>query len=200
MTAQITLDILRAAAVLMLARIGVSDFLTQKIHNEHVLQLFAVAIAILLITLLTDRDITSAGLTLTMTAGLFVVLVIFWLLGKVGAGDVKLLSIMPILVGFSASLPFVCVLLAFTLVTYFIMKFPLVLPARWFRTYVASLAKSGQVPFGVPIAAAAIVVVLLPANMLSLTPPPRPSQFIQQLCAPLSLGDELSATTRNGLC
>jgi len=199
MIAPLVLDVLKAAAILMLVRIGVSDFLTQKIRNEHITQLFVVAVAILLIGFVNDRDSLSVGLAMAMAAALFVVLLVFWLLGKVGAGDVKLLTTIPILLGYSASLPFVCLLLAFTLITFFVMKFPLVLPERWFRTYVASLAENGQVPFGVPIAAAAIVVVILPVNLLgTLQEPPARSL---QACSSLSLGGgDIAAAMRRGFC
>ena len=199
MIAPIALDILRAVAVLMLARIAASDFMTQKIRNEHVLQLLAVGGGVLLITFITGGDAMSTGLTLAMSAGLFLVLLVFWLLGKVGAGDVKLLTTIPILVGYAGSLPFVAALLVFTLLTYFVMKFPILLPERWFRTYVAALASTGRVPFGVPIAGAAIVVLLLPANMLGTAPAPRLSQSIQQACSSAP-GDQLPAAVRNGFC
>ncbi|HTJ57239.1 MAG TPA: prepilin peptidase [Devosiaceae bacterium] len=161
MTAMLAIDVLKAAAVLMLARIGVSDFRTQKIRNQHVAELFAVALAILLVTYISNGNGRVAGLAFLMSAVLFFVLVLFWLLGKVGAGDVKLMATMPILVGFSGSIPFVAALLVFSLLVYAVAKFPVLLPRRWFRTYIQSLASSGRVPFGVPIAAAGILALLL---------------------------------------
>lgn len=184
MIESLSLDILKAVAVLMLARIGVSDFLTQRIRNDHMWQLFAVAIATLLITYTGNRDAFAAGLALAMSIVLFVILLAFWLLGKVGAGDVKLLATVPLLLGYGGSVPFIMALLVFTFVVYFIMKFPIILPQRWFRGYVQSIAASGRVPFGVPIAAAAIVAVLIPANLL-LGPAPWQPSAAARACAAL---------------
>jgi prepilin peptidase CpaA len=180
----ISLDVLKAVAVLMLARIAVSDYLTQRIRNEHMWQLFAVAIAILLITFAGNRDALAAGFALAMSLLLFVILLVFWLLGKVGAGDVKLLATMPLLLGYGGSMPFMLALLVFTFIVYFIMKFPNLLPERWHRGYIQSIAATGRVPFGVPIAAAAIVAVLIPTNLL-LGPPPWQRAAAARACAAL---------------
>ena len=159
--ADVAIIVLKAVAVVMLARIAIVDFRIQKIRNEQVLQLLAIALALLALQYMKNGDWRAPLVVVATSAVLFVVVIGFWFGGKIGAGDVKLLTIMPLLVGTTGALPFLIALLVFTLATYFIMKFPLVLPERWFRTYIQSLASTGRVPFGVPISAAAVVAVLV---------------------------------------
>ena len=87
---------------------------------------------------------------------LFVVLFPFWTLRKVGAGDVKLMAVMPLLIGGSGLVVFSVLLLLFALVTAVLVKNPFMLPAGMFRIYVQHLDRKGVVPFGVPISLAAI--------------------------------------------
>jgi prepilin peptidase CpaA len=184
MMAIIALDVLKATAVLMLARIAVSDFRTLKIRNEHVGQLFVTALAIMLVTFLSNGDSRAAGMALLVSGVLLVLLVVFWLLGKVGAGDVKLMVTIPILVGYSGSIPFVIAFFAFSILTYLVAKFPMLLPDRWFRAYISSLAKSGRVPFGVPIAAAGILALLVTTSSGNWLFFPGDSRALTQGCQP----------------
>lgn len=154
---------LKAAAILMLISIAITDFRLHKIYNSELLSLLALALAALLTETFRLQS-TSPALGAAIGSGaIFVVLIGFWLAGKVGAGDVKLLTIVPLLVGYSGALPMVLALLVFTLVTYLVMKFPVLMPERWLRAYTQSLDAKGRVPFGVPIAAATILALLLPA-------------------------------------
>ena len=68
LVAALLLDMLKAISVLMLVRIGVSDFMTQRIRNEHMRQLFAVALGILVITFIASGDGTATWLTITSSA------------------------------------------------------------------------------------------------------------------------------------
>jgi prepilin peptidase CpaA len=54
---------------------------------------------------------------------------------------------------------FALLLLTCTILTYAIMKQPMLLPERMFREYVASLARFDKVPFGVPISTAAVLTL-----------------------------------------
>lgn len=152
---------LRAAAILLLAMIAVGDFRTHKIRNTHVVTLLGIALAMLVNEALAHQASQPAMIAVGASAALFVVLFLFWLGGKVGAGDVKLLSIVPMLVGIDAMLPMALAMLGFSLVTFLLMRFPVLLPERAFRSYIESMDATGRVPFGVPISAAAILVLLL---------------------------------------
>lgn len=187
MVTVLLLDVLKAVSVLMLARIGVTDFLTQQIRNEHMRQLFAVALAILVLSFVVSGDSMAVWLTVASSAALFILLLIFWLLGKLGAGDVKLMATIPLLVGMPGSVPFVVALLVFTFLTYGVSKFPNLLPERWFRAYIQNLAKSGRVPFGVPIAAAAIVAMLAAPIYAAWQAPPQNAALLKA-CAPADPG------------
>ena len=153
---------LKAAAIVLLIRVAVTDFRQHKIFNAELLSLLALALAVVLTESLRLQSTIPALGAAAASAAIFVVLIGFWLARKVGAGDVKLFTIVPLLVGYSGALPMVLALLVFTLTTYLVMKFPALLPERWFRVYAQSLDSTGRVPFGVPIAAATILALLLP--------------------------------------
>ena len=159
--------ILAAAAVAQLVSIGRTDFMTQKISNASVGLLLLTAVAVRAVDFYWHYDPyridQSASLNLEasviLAAVLFAVTFVFWLFRKIGAGDVKLLAVVGLLVGFQASIVFAIFLLACTVLTYIVMKQPLLLPERMFREYVASLARYDRVPFGVPISTAAILTL-----------------------------------------
>jgi prepilin peptidase CpaA len=156
----------KAGIIIILAYIAGSDFTTQKIRNQQLLYLVAGAAVLSLLRYLQGTDVQSMLISAAMAAVLFVLLFVFWMLGKVGAGDVKLLAIVPLIVGVEGSLTFMAALLALTFATYGIMKFPQLVPAAWFRTYLIGLGKTGRVPFGVPISVAAILALLVPLSMV----------------------------------
>jgi prepilin peptidase CpaA len=167
-----TILLLKAIAVIMLIRIAVTDFRLHKIFNAHLVPLLAVALAMVVLDCVQKQSLMPA-VGAGVAAGLiFVVLIGFWLAGKVGAGDVKLLTIAPLLVGYAGALPLVLGLLAFTVLTYLVMKFARFMPKRWFKTYAEELQSKGPIPFGVPIAAATIVALLLPMPAPTAPPPP----------------------------
>ena len=159
--------ILVAAAIGQLVAIGRGDFLTQKITNSSVGLLLLTAIATRAADFIAHHDqlgLDETGIinlegSAILAAVLFTFMFIFWLMHKVGAGDVKLLTVTAFLVGFQFSMVFALLLLACTVLTYAIMKQPYLLPERMFREYVMSLSRFDRVPFGVPIAAAAIITL-----------------------------------------
>jgi prepilin peptidase CpaA len=156
----VALIVLKAAAIVLLVKIAATDFRVQKIRNADLLPLLVIALAVRGLEYLRQPELVPLLTAVAIAVVLFLVLITFWLFGKVGAGDVKLLTIVPILVGVEGSGRFMIVLLVATALTAAVMKYPLLLPERLFRSYVATLAQSGRVPFGVPIASAAIVGLL----------------------------------------
>ena len=168
--------VLKAVAVIMLVRIAISDFRLRKIFNEHLLQLLAVALALVVLDCMQKQSFmpavgagAAAGLVFLTTIG-------FWLAGKVGAGDVKLLTIAPLLVGYAGTLPMMLGVLAFAILTYVVMRLARFMPKRWFLAYSEVSEKKGPIPFGVPIAAAAVLALLLP-TLPATAPSPSPVQF-----------------------
>lgn len=91
---------------------------------------------------------------------LFIVLFPFWVLRKIGAGDVKLMAVMPFLIGQSGLVVFTLFLLVFAIITTLLVKNPFILPAGAFRLYVQHMDRKGVVPFGVPISAAAVCAMV----------------------------------------
>lgn len=183
MIAAIVLVVLKAAAIFVLLRVALSDFREQKIRNEQIGQLLALSVAVLVTDYLITGDLLGAELAVLTAFVLFIILIGFWLAGKVGAGDVKLLATLPLLLGISASLPFMAALLVFSLTIFILSKYPMMLPESWFRAYLTAIGQTGRVPFGIPIAAAAIIALLLPPGALSIYRQPAQPIDLHQHCA-----------------
>ncbi|RWP92405.1 MAG: prepilin peptidase [Mesorhizobium sp.] len=148
--------LLKVLAIPLLARIGWVDFKTQKISNRDVLLLLCLGAGGLLLLSLQSGSWWDMGLSALAGLLLFVALFPFWALRKIGAGDVKLLAVVPFLISGSALAVFSVLLLVFALATAVIVKNPFMLPAGAFRLVVQHLDRKGVVPFGVPISLAAI--------------------------------------------
>ncbi|ESY95304.1 prepilin peptidase [Mesorhizobium australicum] len=153
--------LLKVLAAGLLARIAWLDFTTQKISNRDVLLLLCLGIGSLLLLSLQSRSWWDIGLSAVAGVLLFLALFPFWLLRKIGAGDVKLLAVVPLLIGGSGLTVFSLLLMVFALATALVVKNPLLLPQSAFRVYVQHLDKRGVVPFGVPISLAAICTIVL---------------------------------------
>ncbi|RWL88185.1 MAG: prepilin peptidase [Mesorhizobium sp.] len=171
--------LLKALGVPLLARTAWVDFTTQKIANRDVLLLLCLGLGSL--QLFSVQAGSWWDMSLSAIAGLvlFLALFPFWLMRKVGAGDVKLISVTPFLIGASNLAVFSVLLLVFAIATVAVVKNPFLLPAGMFRHYVQHLDRKGVVPFGVPISAAAIgtIVFQIYANLML----PAGSGILQQL-------------------
>ena len=159
--------VVKATIIVVLGVIAVSDFTTQKIRNRHLVYLLLAALALCSVRLASGMAMSFVAMEFGTAALLFVVLIIFWLLGKLGAGDVKLLVIIPLIVGIEGSLTFSVGLLVLTSVIFFLSKFPVFVPKRWFKTYLVGLGRTGRIPFGVPISFAAALALLIPVSLYS---------------------------------
>ncbi|KAA3448764.1 prepilin peptidase [Mesorhizobium sp. SARCC-RB16n] len=148
--------LLKALAIPLLAWIAWVDFTTQKIANRDVLLLLCMGGGSLLLLSLQSGSWWDMGLSAIGGLVLFLALFPFWVLRKIGAGDVKLLAVMPLLIGGNSLVVFTVLLLFFAVATAVLVKNPFMLPAGAFRLYVEHMDRKGIVPFGVPIAAAAI--------------------------------------------
>ncbi|TPN46743.1 prepilin peptidase [Mesorhizobium sp. B1-1-7] len=151
--------LLKALAVPLLAWIAWFDFSTQKIANRDVLLLLCLGAGSLLLLSLRSWSWWDMGLSAMAGLLLFVALFPFWALRKIGAGDVKLMAVVPFLIGGTDLILFSVLLLAFALVTAVVVKTPFMLPQGAFRLYVQHLDRKGVVPFGVPISLAAICTI-----------------------------------------
>ncbi|MDG4906120.1 prepilin peptidase [Mesorhizobium sp. WSM4898] len=149
----------KALAIPLLARIAWTDFKTQKISNRDVLLLFFLGVGSLQLMSVQAGSWWDMGLSAIAGLLLFVVLFPLWALRKLGAGDVKLMAVMPFVIGGSGLAPFSIMLLLFALATAAVMKYPFLLPEGAFRVYIQHLDRKGVVPFGVPISAAAICAI-----------------------------------------
>ena len=166
--------VLTAVIVALLLRIAITDFKVQKIHNRDVLLLACAGLGLLIVRALQTDLLHSLDrspwfdlkLSLAAAAALFVLLFPFWMMRKVGAGDVKLMAAAPLVAG-GGNLPLFCiVLLVLTVATAFAVKNPLLMPAPVFRRYLEHFDRKGVVPFGVPIATALLVVTAVAALRL----------------------------------
>ena len=151
--------LLKALALPLLARIAWLDFTIQKISNRDVLLLLCLGLGSLQFLSILFGSWWDMGLSALAGLVLFLALFPFWVLRKVGAGDVKLMAVVPFLTGGSGLAVFSVLLLVFALATAAIVKNPFMLPAGAFRVYIQHLDRKGVVPFGVPISAAAICTI-----------------------------------------
>ncbi|TJW41960.1 MAG: prepilin peptidase [Mesorhizobium sp.] len=151
--------LLKALAIPLLARIAWLDFTTQKISNQNVLLLLCLGLGSLQLVSVATGSWWDMGLSALSGLVLFVALFPFWALRKVGAGDVKLMAVVPFLIGGSGLAVFSVLLLVFALATALIVKSPFILPQGAFRLYVQHLDRKGVVPFGVPISVASICTI-----------------------------------------
>ncbi|MDX8450513.1 A24 family peptidase [Mesorhizobium captivum] len=152
--------LLRALAIPLLGKIAWTDFTTQKISNRDVLLLICLGLGSLQLVSVQAGSWWDMGLSAIGCALLFVALFPFWVLRKLGAGDVKLMAAVPLLIGGDGLVVFSIFLLVFALATAALVKNPFLLPAGAFRLYVQHMDRKGVVPFGVPISAAAICAIL----------------------------------------
>lgn len=165
MTMLVFLNIaLTAIAIAVLLRIAMIDFKKEKITNRDVLLVGAVGTGSLVIaSLQTGFWMSGLGVSLVAALMFFVLLFPFWLLRKVGAGDVKLMAVAPLVAGGENMLTFAILLLVLAIVTVFAVRNPMLLPAPAFRQYLEHFERKGIVPFGVPIAGALIVTTVAKA-------------------------------------
>ena len=152
--------LLKALAIPLLARIAWLDFSIQKITNRDVLLLLCMGAGSLLLLSLRSGSWWDMGLSAMAGLLLFVALFPFWALGKIGAGDVKLMAVVPFLIGGHDLILFSVLLMVFALVTAVVVKIPFMLPQGAFRLYIQHLDRKGVVPFGVPISLAAICTIV----------------------------------------
>ena len=155
-----------AVIVALLVRIGLVDFRIQKIANRDVLALAALGLCWgVLRVVQTPPELRGDAwlafwLGMALAAALFLVGLVFWLMRKMGAGDVKLLGAAPLVAGGEHLMLFSIALLACVLATVAVIRNPLLLPQPFFTRYIEHLDRRRIVPFGVPISAALIVVTV----------------------------------------
>ncbi|ESY09818.1 A24 family peptidase [Mesorhizobium sp. M0615] len=152
--------LLKALALPLLARIAWLDFTTQKISNRDVVLLLCIGLGSLQFLSILLGSWWDMGLSALAGLVLFLALFPFWALRKVGAGDVKLMAVIPFVIGGTDLVVFSLLLLVFALGTALIVKNPFMLPAGAFRLYAEHLDRKGVVPFGVPISIAAICSIV----------------------------------------
>jgi prepilin peptidase CpaA len=163
------LILVHAVIIALLIRIALVDFRVQKITNRDVLLLGGTGGAALVLGALQGIEQQQADvwwnvyLSLTVGAVLFVGLFPFWLLRKVGAGDVKLMAVTPLVAGAENMFLFALLLLALAALVAFFVRNPMLIPAPLVRQYLQHFERKGVVPFGVPIAGALLGVEILRA-------------------------------------
>ncbi|MFU8865794.1 MAG: A24 family peptidase [Rhodobacterales bacterium] len=144
-----------------LAVIAWRDFLTFRISNRDVL-IFSGLVALLVILRVLDNSTTGVLPDLLAGVLLFALGFVMWLLGAMGAGDVKLYLPLGVLVGW-ALLPVYVIFLLFASI--------LMLLAIWtgrrfprkqgrFRARLTEIAAAKGVPYAVPMALGAILALL----------------------------------------
>ncbi|MGI9352425.1 MAG: prepilin peptidase [Rhizobiaceae bacterium] len=149
-------NIVILAALGTLIYVAWVDFREFKIRNNSILLL------IILYLLLTATN-GFANILSEISAGLLlgVMGIVFWLLRMMGAGDAKLYFPIGLLVGWNNLGPFVLLLILFSLILYLVLKLPIPWYLQHFKMMmrVREIREGKVIPYGVPIAFAAIVVL-----------------------------------------
>jgi Flp pilus assembly protein protease CpaA len=144
-----------AAAAGLLLRICWTDFFSLKIRNRDLLILLG-----LVIFYLAWAQPQGLPLRIGFAAILFGLGFVFWLLGKLGAGDVKLFGVVGCLVPPDRLLPFTAMILVFSLSIYLLpmgVAFTRFLPIASQR--LEELRQLRRIPYGAAISLATIAVV-----------------------------------------
>jgi prepilin peptidase CpaA len=153
--------LIQLIAIALLLRIAWRDMNVQKIANGDVIALAATGAAGMAVQSLAIGSWSTFLFSLLLGLALFAALFPFWMWKKLGAGDVKLIAVVPLVIGIQDMLLFSIILLVATLVIVMLIRNPLLLPAPLFQKYLQVYERKGVVPFGVPISAALIGVLLL---------------------------------------
>lgn len=140
-----------------LVRICWTDFFYLKIWNRDLTLLLGLTVTLLLVTWPGDLP-----LRLGLGAILFALSFVFWLLGKLGAGDVKLFGIVGFLISPQHAMLLLVLIMAFVLV--FVVLYRNAQNLRFVPQLagrrVLELVETGRIPYGVPIALATIALIL----------------------------------------
>lgn len=148
---------LSLASVGWLGVIAWRDFWTLRISNADVAIMLCLAV-------LTRAALGFPGGWSDLAAGLilFVLGVVFWLLRMMGAGDAKLYLPLGILIGWQGLLPFAVLLLPFSVLFLGMMAAgPRLLPqGSAVGGRMADIRARRTIPYGVPMAATAIAVMI----------------------------------------
>lgn len=140
----------------MFARVGWTDFMTLKIHNRDVLIILGIGLAYSALFHFSDLPYRAA-----LAAFLFAVPLVFWLFKTIGAGDVKLMGSVGFIVGLDNALLFVFGVFLVSLLMLLLLRFSVhltLVPSAILQRFMAFLDQR-RVPYGVPIAVAAIAVI-----------------------------------------
>ena len=114
--------LISVGAVFLLLRIAIRDLATQKISNNDLsaLALFGLGNSIYIFQ--QSNMVISIWFSLAVGFAIFFTLFPFWIFGKIGAGDVKLLSIIPLIITQDYLLLFCFVFLSFVAANVYILK------------------------------------------------------------------------------
>ena len=148
--------LLLLAAAGMFARVGWTDFMTLKIHNRDVLIILGIGVAYSALFHFSELPLRAA-----LAAFLFAVPFVFWLFKTIGAGDVKLMGTVGFIAGLDNALLFVVGVFVVSLLMLLLLKISVQLtlvPSAMLQRFMAFLDQR-RVPYGVPIAVAAIAVI-----------------------------------------
>ncbi len=156
------MEILHLVALVLglagMAWIAVDDFRNLKIRNRDVLILTAIAAVIV------ATDPSGAWKSsLVVAAVLFALGFLLWAAKLVGAGDAKFYFPLGLIVGWSGVSIYVVLLLVASVVFLIVLRMEAGKPPGGgaFRRRLADIAEKRRIPYGVPMAIAAILAVIL---------------------------------------
>lgn len=160
------------AAILigLAARIGWSDLSRRTIRNNDVLAFLGAGLTLAVLRAVPGMDWGSLAADLGVGLLVFATGLVFWLMRRLGAGDVKYLASATVAIGVEDLFPFLAALLAFSLVALYLARFPMFVPVRWHRLFFTRTSGTSLIPYGVLISLAVSVALLLQLARMLIAP------------------------------
>lgn len=156
----------------LLIRIGLRDLEVQKIANNDVLALLLLGLANTGLFLLQPDLVQDAWIAPVTGVALFAILFPFWMLKRIGAGDVKLIAVIPLAVGTHYLAEFGILFLLFVIINVVVLKGTVLDGISQIKRYIEFFGGRGIIPFGVPMSAAACIVLAMQVvDLMQVIPP-----------------------------
>jgi prepilin peptidase CpaA len=142
----------------LLTYLGYQDFWHLKLPNSSIAVLFVAVLSFVWV-----KHYPNWQPSLIAGGGFFIMGIVFWLFGLMGAGDAKLMLPLGLLIGIPGFLVFAIALVFYTLLLLIVVKLAKHLSNAQHpilqRLY--SIARLGKVPFGLPLIAATATVMAI---------------------------------------
>ena len=156
----LTAGMLITVLIVSSIKIGLSDLRDRQIRNHDVIVFITFGAAYALLRAIATGSLHALAIEIAIGLLMFAAGFVFWLLAKMGAGDVKYLTATPLAVGARDLLLFLLVLLSFSLISLLLVRFPKLLSPQVRSSFVDKNGQAAFIPYGVLISLAVMLVLV----------------------------------------